>query len=233
MTGMHQGNGTLAEAAARALRADIVAGELPAARPLTMEALRARYSVGASPLREALSRLVGEGLVTLEANKGFRVSAFGPEDLADIAFMRAAIESAALRTAILQGDEAWEAGIVGTLHAFARITEGTATDRASLDRWQRAHDDFHRALIAACGSPRALDQQRLLSMQHDRYRRALMGGNLPRALLISEHQALARAALARNAEEAARLLAGHMRLTSDFYADALKGSANDNGEERP
>jgi len=44
--------------------------------------------------------LVGEGLVTFEGNKGFRVRDLSREDLADIAYMRTAVETFAIRTAI-------------------------------------------------------------------------------------------------------------------------------------
>ncbi len=41
---------------------------------LRLDDLKDHYGMGASPLREALSRLVGEGLVQLENNRGFRVA---------------------------------------------------------------------------------------------------------------------------------------------------------------
>jgi len=212
---------TLADMAETRLRADILAGGFAPASRLRMGDLKERYRVGTSPIREALSRLVGEGLVELEGNKGFRVGGLSAEDLADIAYMRTALETAALRTSIERGDDAWEAGILATLHKLLKATERTGTDRASLDLWQVAHDEFHRALVGACGSPRLLEQQRRLADQHARYRRFLMAENLPRDLLITEHRAIAEAALARDAERAATLLANHMRITSDFYAGAL------------
>src|SRR5882757_11147440 len=79
------------------------------------------------PFREALSRLVGEGLVTFESNKGFRVRGLSKEDLADIAYMRTAVETFATRTAIERGGMEWESGIVGSLHALVALTEDTAT----------------------------------------------------------------------------------------------------------
>ena len=57
---------------------------------LTLEALRERYRVGWSPIREALMRLEADGLVTFEQNKGFRVAAVSRKMLADL--MRSRIE---------------------------------------------------------------------------------------------------------------------------------------------
>lgn len=213
---------TLADRAEARLRDDIVAGDLAPGDPLRIDALRARYGVGATPLREALSRLVGEGLVTQRGNRGFAVRGLSAEDLDDIAFMRAALDAEGLRASVERGDEDWESGVVAALHKLVRITERTATDRASLDAWQAAHDGFHRALVAACGSPRLIEAQDRLALQHARYRRQLMGANIPRDLLIAEHRALADAALTRDAEAADRLARRHMRITSAFYAEALK-----------
>jgi GntR family transcriptional regulator, carbon starvation induced regulator len=213
--------GTYIEAVQQRLRADIVSGKFAPREKLRLSELKSRYEMGSSPLREALSRLVAEGLVTFEGNKGFRVRDLSREDLADIAYMRTAVETFAVRTSIEQGGMEWESGLVGALHALVTTTRDTATDRASLDAWNVAHDRFHEALIAACGSPRVMETQRRLAEHHNRYRRTFMGENLPRQLLIDEHTGIAKAALARDADRAATLLGRHMFITSDFYAEAL------------
>jgi GntR family transcriptional regulator, carbon starvation induced regulator len=216
--------GTYIEAVQQRLREDIVSGTLAPWEKLRVAELKSRYTMGSSPLREALSRLVGEGLVTFEGNKGFRVRGLSREDLADIAYMRTAVETFAIRTAIERGGVEWEGGIVSALHTLIALTRDTATDRASLDAWNVAHDRFHEALLSACGSPRVLETQRRLAEHHNRYRRIFMGENLPRQLLIDEHTNIADAALARNADRAAGLLGQHMVVTSEFYARVLAGS---------
>jgi DNA-binding GntR family transcriptional regulator len=97
--------GTYIEAVQQRLREDIVSGRLAPREKLRLAELKTRYEMGSSPLREALSRLVGEGLVTFEGNKGFRVRGLSREDLADIAYMRTAVETFAIRTAIERGGE--------------------------------------------------------------------------------------------------------------------------------
>src|SRR4051812_28772980 len=72
------------------MRADIVACRLLPNERLRVEALRERYGMGTSPIREALMRLEAEGLVELEQNKGFRVSEVSSENLLDL--MRTRIE---------------------------------------------------------------------------------------------------------------------------------------------
>jgi GntR family carbon starvation induced transcriptional regulator len=199
--------GTYIEAVQQRLREDIVSGRLAPWEKLRLAELKTRYTMGSSPLREALSRLVGEGLVTFEGNKGFRVRGLSREDLADIAYMRTAVETFAIRTAVERGGVEWESGIVAALHTLTSLTRDTATDRASLDAWNVAHDRFHEAVISACGSPRVFETQRRLA----------------------EHRDIADAALARDADRAAMLLGRHMVITSDFYARVL--SAKDQPEQ--
>src|SRR5262245_1055433 len=65
---------TLTEQVLDRLRDDIVSGRLAASEKLRVQDLSERYGVGASPLREALSRLTADGLVENESNRGFRVA---------------------------------------------------------------------------------------------------------------------------------------------------------------
>lgn len=217
---------SLADVAEQSLRRDIVHGFWRPKAWLRLDDLKGHYGMGASPLREALSRLVGEGLVRLENNRGFRVAGLTEQDLNDIEWMRVVVECAALREAIVRGDRDWEGGIVAALHRLTRATLTTGTDRASLDSWNDEHDAFHAALIASCGNVRALDLQRRLADQHRRYRIALMGENMRRKEIVDEHRGVAEATLARDVEEAVRLLAQNMRVTTNFYAGALRGSVD-------
>ena len=74
---------TLGEAAYQRLRADIVAGSLEAGKPLRLEALRQRYGLSFSPLREALMRLQSERLVLSTALRGFSVAPLSRDEIKD------------------------------------------------------------------------------------------------------------------------------------------------------
>src|SRR5690606_30626418 len=97
------------------------------------------------------------------------------------------------------------------------------TSRASLDMWNDEHDAFHAALIASCGSPRALEQQKRLADRHRRYRIALMGKNMRRDEIVEELRGIAEATLRRDVGEAVRLLSQNMRMTSRVYTGVLQG----------
>src|SRR5690349_7523744 len=56
------------------VKGDIMFGALPPNSKLRVRSLSLRYGVGTSPLREVLSRLVPEGLIEFEQNRGFWVA---------------------------------------------------------------------------------------------------------------------------------------------------------------
>jgi GntR family carbon starvation induced transcriptional regulator len=213
---------SLADQAESGLRKDIIVGIWPPKARLPLDDLKRHYGMGSSPLREALSRLMGEGLVRIQNNRGFRVADLSRKDLEEIEWMRVAVECAALRDSIARGGREWEGRIVGALHRLTVATQTTATDRVSLDLWNDEHDAFHAALIACCGNTRALALQRRLADQHRRYRIALMGENMLRDEIVEEHRGVADAALKRDVETAVRLLAQNMKVTTNFYAGVLR-----------
>ena len=64
-----------------ALREQILSGELERGSRLPQETLAAELGVSRTPLREALRRLAGEGLVTLQPNHGATVAQVEPEHI--------------------------------------------------------------------------------------------------------------------------------------------------------
>src|SRR4051812_22828486 len=151
------GSDTLSERAASLVEHDIIAGRLPPGARLGIVDLVNRYEIGATPLREGLSRLVSRGLIVGIGQRGFRVADISREDLTDITGMRTLIEIEALRLAVLHGDDAWEAGILGTLHQMRRHIDRTGNEfREGAPEFDRLHKAFHTSLLSACGSKRLL-----------------------------------------------------------------------------
>src|SRR5215470_14269303 len=94
---------TFAEQAFNLLHADILKAKLRPGEKMQVERLRETYGVGATPLREALSKLSSLDLVTAEGQRGFRVAPVSIENLLDVTKTRAWIESVALRVAVASG----------------------------------------------------------------------------------------------------------------------------------
>ena len=111
---------TLNASALSQLRSDIITCRLMPNERLRVEALRERYGMGTSPIREALMRLEAEGLVELEQNKGFRVSEVSQANLLDLMNSRVEIETIALRWSLEKGGVAWEANLLSAFHRLSR-----------------------------------------------------------------------------------------------------------------
>lgn len=207
---------TLAEKAYDALRRDIVSGALKPGAPLRMAQLSDRYGMGFSPLREALNRLQAERLVTSVALKGFSVAPLSMAEMWDATNTRSLIESRALRLSIEQGGDEWEAGIVGALHALLlQAARGTASEDDARALEAR-HHAFHHALLSACGSGWLMEFFQRLYVESERYRHPMLAPRPgePARDVQAEHEALAKATLARDADLACALLADHYRRTA-------------------
>jgi DNA-binding GntR family transcriptional regulator len=209
--------GTLSERAATLLEHDILAGNLPPGSRLGILDLVQRYEIGATPLREGLSRLMSRGLIVGIGQRGFRVAEVSRQDLADITCMRTAVEKEAVRLAIIHGDDAWEAGIVSALHQMRRHIERTGNEfREGATDFDRLHKGFHTALLTACGSARMLGAHSDLYDQAYRYRRVMMRAIDSGEEFIRSHQTLADRVLARDVPGAQKMLEEHLLSTINF-----------------
>lgn len=205
---------SLTETAYMQLRGDIIACRLRPGERLKINDLCARLGVSLSATREALSRLSAEGLVTSEAQKGFRVAPVSLADLRDLTSTRVHIETLCLRSSIAVGGIEWETGLVAAYHRLSRTPERTEGDEKRLNEaWAAAHADYHRALVAACDSVWLKRLRELLYDQSERYRRLSVPASERGRDLDREHRDMMEAALAGDADRAARLLADHLALT--------------------
>jgi GntR family transcriptional regulator, carbon starvation induced regulator len=216
---------TLSERAANLLEQDIISGVLAPGARLGIVELVQRYEIGATPLREGLSRLVSRGLIISIGQRGFRVANVSRDDLLDITRMRTVVEIEALRLAIELGDDAWEAGILGALHQMRRHIERTADAfREGAPEFDRLHKGFHTALLSACGSKRLLAAHSDLYDQAYRYRRVMMRSFDDGGEFVAVHQKLADRILARDLESSRSMLAQHLRSTLNFVYPPDPGS---------
>lgn len=213
---------SLVEAAYSIIRHDILTGVLAPGAKLRVEVLKHRYNVGASTLREALTRLVGEALVTSEEQRGFRVAAISLEDFADLTRARRLIEVEALRLAMIHGDDAWEADIVAAYHRLSKVEEkfGEHPEDFS-DEFEDRNRDFHRAMIAACPSRWLHHMHGILFQQSERYRRISLANKVVPRNVHAEHQAIVEAVLARDVELACRLEGEHIERTLAVLSEVI------------
>lgn len=221
---------TLTQEAYRRLRLDIISGVFEPDTPLRLEALKERYGLSFSPLREALNRLHAERLVVASALRGFRVAPFSLDEMRDAIETRVLIDVEGLRRSIAAGGDDWEARVIGAFHALSRCVERAASAKRTppalqSEELEARHREFHFALVSESGSRWLMEFSAQLYAQTERYRRPAMQvkakSRAPARDIHGEHRAIMDAALSRNAAKAAALLAAHYRKTGEAIEQRL------------
>lgn len=214
---------SLAAQAYKQVYDDIMNGRLEPGRKLLVADLHAAYDIGLSPLRDALNRLCADGLVRKHEQKGFYVSDLDEAELLEITNLRLVLEETALRLSIINGDLAWEERILIAFHHLSRAASTDGTEYLFTDAWSAAHQEFHFALLEACRNEWLISFCRKLYEQLIRYRarrRLISASSSPlRSTLVQEHKDILEACLARNADEACRLLVEHYRRSFELVVN--------------
>ncbi len=206
------------------LRLDLMNGFFPPSSKLQISALAERYDTSVGPIREALSHLDAEGLVSKRGQRGYWAAEISTVEFEEVSRLRVILETDALERSILNGDLDWESAIVGAMHRVkSALASAQANPNAVPDTLIQQNRAFHMALIAACGSRRQIDFITTLYDQTERFRRRSSLDEKEVQQEFEEHQQLMNAALARDAKTACRLLQGHIleyrsRVTSALSA---------------
>ncbi|MCB1341277.1 MAG: GntR family transcriptional regulator [Pseudooceanicola sp.] len=214
---------TLAGQLADRLRAEILEGRLEPGARLNLDRLREGFGVSVSSLREAVTRLVADGLIVAEEQKGYSIAPVSLANLAEITRLRIELEPVALKSAIALGTLDWETDVMAALYRLNR-TDRSPGDRDSVETWESAHNAYHRALIDACAMPLLLRFIHQLHSMNDRYRRIFLKKNADQRDVAEEHTAIAEAAVARRGDEAAALLERHLERTGETLRQRLTDS---------
>lgn len=143
---------------ARQLREAITTGTLAPGAQLGETELATQFRVSRGPLREAMQRLVSEGLLRSERHRGLFVIEPEAEDLQDIYCARLAIERAAVIRIMRRGNQDEIATrLADTVQAMAR-----AADHDEPAALAEADLAFHETLTETCGSSRLSRMARTL-----------------------------------------------------------------------
>jgi DNA-binding GntR family transcriptional regulator len=207
-----------------ALRRAVITGEFAPGEKLRVRQLAERFGTGLSPIREALNRLLRDGLVQQSDLRGFSVTPATEADLDELTKARLWANEKALRESIAHGDAAWEENVLVAYHRLSRIEarlEGTSPDNDPA--WDAAHAAFHTQLIEACGSRWLIGFCTQLFGLADRYRHlSRMAPQASARRRNDEHRMIMEATVARDADKAANLLNEHFLTTARLSREALQ-----------
>lgn len=192
---------------ADALRRDILDGVLAPGTRIRQERLAEEYGASRVPVREALRVLEGEGLVTVVANTGAWVSRLSLAECDELYRVRERIEPLLIRMSIPGLDEADAAEL-------ARLADAMES-AADADEFVRLDRAFHDLTYRGAQTLMLGDTVAQLWNRTQAYRRVysrLFLRNAARAV-HHEHHLLVHAIETGDADDAERVLLGHIRRT--------------------
>jgi DNA-binding GntR family transcriptional regulator len=158
---------SLSAAVVERLREKIINGELRAGEQLRQDAIAAEFQISRIPIREALSHLAAEGLITIIPNRGAVVSALSPQEIAELFETRAVLECYMIRQAISNFSEADFQRAEEVLKQFEKSLE----DDSEIRNWGSWNWNFHSALYAPANRPVIMGVLKGLNNNCDRYTR--------------------------------------------------------------
>lgn len=202
---------TLAEYVDARLRSAILTGDLAPGTRLRSEHLAAEWGVSPTPVREAFQRLAGEGIVTIEPQRGARVAPVDPAAAAELYELRLSLEPLALSSAMAEAaaDDAWGDRYRADVAAAHGVL---AAPHRSVPDYLSSHRTFHLALLDGCRNQRL---HRLAVQLHDHTQRFQIAGAgyERRGDAAAEHRQLCDAVVAGDVGAACSILTGHLTAT--------------------
>ena len=202
LTAVRIPRGTFASIVTERLRASIIDGTLKPGAQLNEVELATSFGVSGGPVREALQRLVQEGLLDSEPHRGVFVPVLTEEDIWDIYLVREALESAAIRAIIANGTAPAAAA---SLDQHVTLMEKAE----AVGDWKAVGNfdlEFHVALVDASGSPR-LRRMFGTVISETRLCLAVLTTADVREDLVHEHRRICDLMLAGETEQALAVLA--------------------------
>lgn len=135
----------------------IVSRDLHPGEKLSDLRLSSELGVSRTPVREALHRLLQDGVIRAEPNRGFFVTSFSARDIDEIFEIRAALEALALRTYLTRKpDDDFGAELAELDEVERQIAEAESADqiRAVNERFLAADQEFHKTIVDHSGNER-------------------------------------------------------------------------------
>jgi DNA-binding GntR family transcriptional regulator len=209
---------SLAAAVIERLREQILNGELREGEQLRQDAIAAEFQISRIPVREALSHLAAEGLITIVANRGAVVSALAPEEIEQLFETRAVLECYMLRQAIPNITDADFAKAEKILKQYEQSLEKDS----EIKNWGEWNWSFHSTLYAPANRPLMMSYIKTLNNNCDRYTRLHLLVTREEHLAGKAHHDLLDACQSRNPDTASAALWKHITDAGSYLKEFIQ-----------
>lgn len=198
------------------IRTDIVRMRLRPGERLSENELGIRFRTSRTPVREAIVRLVDDGLIEVWPQRGTFVSRISLKAVKRARFVRSALELSVIREAAEQGISA------AALHEVKRAIAEQESAGSDPHLFTAADDRFHRAFADAIGYGDIWSVVESQKAQFDRIRFLSLPNVTPVDSLIRQHRAILDAVVARDADMAEKTLRAHLSIVVETTAALMR-----------
>jgi DNA-binding GntR family transcriptional regulator len=199
-----------------AIEEEIATGKLLPGSRLDEAELALRFKVSRTPIREALSLLLGEGLIETGPRRGAVVSRVTPQRLMEMFEVMAELEAMCAQLAARRMSER-EFAAIETAHAACR----GAAEARDPDAYFYANEGFHYAIYAASHNAFLFEEAAALQRKLRPYRRLQLRvrGRVQRS--FEEHQAIVDALRDGDGANAVLSVRKHVIVQGERFADLV------------
>jgi DNA-binding GntR family transcriptional regulator len=197
------------------LRTAILSGQRPGGARIRQEAIAAELKISRIPVRDAIGRLLGEGLLTVQPHGGVVVTELGASEVMEIFEMRASLEGLAVRLAMprLQGE---------VLHEIQDLLRRMNRAVDDMEVWIPRHEAFHDYLQEWSGRPRLVAHIRQLRAAVQLYLRLYVEWRENPEQHGYEHEAIVDAVASGDARRADEVMQGHVMRAATKITEFLR-----------
>jgi GntR family transcriptional regulator, rspAB operon transcriptional repressor len=206
----------LAQSAYERLRNMILTGELPPESAITENSIVDRLAIGKTPVREAMRRLVLEGLLDVTPRLGYTVTAITAADVDELFQLRVVMEVAAAQLAVDRIDDA----------ALTRLSELSTIgydpdDRDSMITYVAINSEFHDIIARASGNRRLAELIARMMQESRRFIQIAILNEEHGRRVIEQHEAIVDALRARDRDAVADAVRLHVEDGLQMTRDSL------------
>ena len=203
------------------LKKSLINGDLKPGEKLKIDSLKDKYNSGHTPIREALTSLVKDGLVERIEQKGFVASNVSMKHFNEVLKTRIWIEEIAIKKSMenKKGLEEWEENLILLNHRLNKKDWTEKYDPDNPDSWEMMHKKFHISLISRSGSDFLTKFCEQLYDQNLRFRFLLIKNkkNYLKRSVNKEHEDILKAVLSRDVDKAQKSLVKHYNVTGKHF----------------
>lgn len=197
---------TLSEQIYQILRNDILTQKIKCGEKLTLKVLQERFQVSSTPIREALTRLTQDQLVSYYSNIGINVISFTENDLRETYSFMGDLDGLAIRYASKFPDQA---KLLAEVESILEKSQKAAKDKDAIT-WNLCSDEFHLIFYRYCNNSKLTESAKRLRSGISIFSNQYSQENTIQSQIDAEHQAIFDAYKNGEIEKAVQMMKTHL-----------------------